>query len=517
MKRLILILLFILPIFTIGQVVKKEIVVNGLNAKPQSSTPEKTLKKEEIDSLNNFAETGFFLRNFANNVTTTSDGSGQVGYNYYKIRGIDNPRLNFTLNGAPINDQLDGWTFLSNMPDFLNNVGEVQVQYGVGTSSYGLAPVGGSVHFKTTTPLDSQNTTLEYSLGSFGFNRYSVSNNTGLIKGRFKFTNRFSNMYTKGFRENSEFQGKTFFSSGGYYGEKTQVTYTFMTGDIRSQMAYLGSSLSDIDKNYRHNPLTKQWDDFNQTLFMVNSKHRGDNWVNESAVYVNGVYGNFEVAPDTTQLPPFMKVFTNGTNIGAYSINTFTVGNNSLLKLGTNVIHTNRIQSLEFLTSEFYSNRNTKTQFSQFVKYELNAADFDFYVDLETRYVNMGYRDVTNDITHNKYWVFLNPKFGVTKNMGKFVSYASFAQVTREPYRLDMLSGHDDVNNYNGDTIINQTFSMSNVSPERINDYEAGLRYFDDGFTASVNLYHMDFQNEIVPIGVISNFTSLPVRQNVGR
>ena len=445
MKKLLTILFSIFTLIAHAQVRTKEVEVTGLNSKILSSTPEKTIDKEEIDSLNNFTETGFFLRNFANNVTTTSDGSGQVGYNYYKIRGIDNPRLNFTLNGVPINDQLDGWTFLSNLPDFMNNIGQVQVQYGVGTSSYGLAPVGGSIHFKSISPLDTQNTQLEYSLGSFGYNRYSVSNNTGLIRDKFKFSNRFSNMYTKGFRDNSAFLGKTFFSTGGYYGEKNEITYTFLTGDIKSQMCYLPSDINSIEQNYRNNPLTSQWDGFNQSLFIINSKHKGKKWVNESSVYVNGVYGNFELPIDwTTQLPPFQKVYTDGTNIGVYVINTFFLNNSSFVKVGTNIIHTNRTQYGDSLSIETYKNVNTKTQVSQFVKYEANMMGFDLYVDLEARYSNMGYKDILNDF--NKSWVFFNPKFGVTKKMGNFVSYASFGQVTREPYRLDMLAGYDNVN-----------------------------------------------------------------------
>ncbi|NBO22908.1 TonB-dependent receptor [bacterium] len=173
--------------------------------------------------------------------------------------------------------------------------------------------------------------------------------------------------------------------------------------------------------------------------------------------------------------------------------------------------------SIDTINFDYYSNVNTKTQASQFVKYETTFNSFDFYVDVEARYVQMGYKDNLSDINLKKDWFFVNPKFGVTKKMGKFISYASFGQVTREPYRLDMLAGYDDVASYNSDTDINKQFSMSNVSPERLNDYEGGLRFVDKGLYASINLYYMDFRNEIVPIGVISNITSLAVRQNVDR
>ena len=53
-------------------------------------------------------------------VTTQSDGGQPHGYTYFKLRGIDQTRINVTLNGVPLNESEDLGAYYSNYPNFFN-------------------------------------------------------------------------------------------------------------------------------------------------------------------------------------------------------------------------------------------------------------------------------------------------------------------------------------------------------------------------------------------------------------
>lgn len=526
MKTLLSFLLTIITLTTYAQVIKPEVEISATSTNQSSYIPQVNLGKVLIDSTNRFTELPQYLRQEGLNITTTSDGSGNIGYSYLKLRGMDSPRVNFTLNGVPLNDQLDGWFFTSNLPDVLSNFDAIQIQYGAGGSSYGTAPIAGSIHFKGTTPNDNGGSSLEYTNGSFGYNRYSVSNNTGLINKRFKFYTRYSNVATNGFRDNSAFHGNSLFSTGGYYGDNLKITYTGIIGDITSQMCYLPSLESNIQSNYRHNPLVSQWDRFNQRLLMVNSKYTYKNFTNESSIYFNQVIGNFDVI-----LPDYMvkdKVTTNGNTVGAFVNNTFYINDKVTIKLGTNVSQNIRYQTASAIDSIYtdgrsnYLNQNIKRQVSQFLKIESHIwGILRTYFDLEGRVVNMQYQNKDSNNLIQKTWSFINPKFGLSYfnelGYGKLTLNGSVSMVTREPFRLDVLNGYDDAIQYSGGDATKYRNLFTQVSPESVVDYELGGGFITKRLDLYVNLYHMEFQNEIAPVGEISLMTSLPIRKNISR
>jgi len=67
----------------------------------------------------------FILNTNTPGVFTQSDNGFSYGYSYMRIRGIDQTRINFTLNGIPLNEMEDQGIYFSNMPGFMNNISEV--------------------------------------------------------------------------------------------------------------------------------------------------------------------------------------------------------------------------------------------------------------------------------------------------------------------------------------------------------------------------------------------------------
>jgi iron complex outermembrane receptor protein len=73
------------------------------------------------------------------------------GYTGITIRGVDQTRINVTINGIPLNDAESQGLFWVNTPDFASSVEQVQIQRGVGTSTNGAAAFGSSINMQTTT------------------------------------------------------------------------------------------------------------------------------------------------------------------------------------------------------------------------------------------------------------------------------------------------------------------------------------------------------------------------------
>ncbi len=124
--------------------------------------------------------------------TWYSDGGHFTGYSTMRLRGIDQTRINFTLNGVPLNEPEDQGAYFSNYPDFLNNVQSIQIQRGVGTSTNGTTSYAGSVNFESPSLLDSAGGEVQMSYGSYNTFQISPQYHTGLLKNRMAFYVRYS-------------------------------------------------------------------------------------------------------------------------------------------------------------------------------------------------------------------------------------------------------------------------------------------------------------------------------------
>ncbi len=115
------------------------------------------------------------------------------------------------------------------------------------------------------------------------------------------------------------------------------------------------------------------------------------------------------------------------------------------------------------------------------VSYATNGINDKFYDD------NSGYYNQRLDI--DKKYDFLNPKAGFSWSLGGHRAYGSVAMSHREPER----------NNF--------TDNGSYPAPkaEQLIDYEVGYTYTGDLFRAGANLYYMDYNDQFVQTGELSD------------
>ncbi len=489
-----------------------EVTVVAVRAEDNSPITQTNITKKEIQK-NYFGQDLPVLLSKTPAFNMYSDGGTYNGYMYIRLRGIDQTRINMTLNGVPLNEPEDQGAYFSNFTDFGNNINSAQVQRGVGMSTNGVSSFAGSINFESHNLLDSNNTNLQAGYGSFNSKRYSVGYNSGLKK-KTAFYARYSNSSTDGYRKFSGTNANTFFFSAGYYGKKDILKFTSFTGNSKNQMAYLASPIDSINLNAKHNPLTtNEYDDFTQSLSMLQWTHRlGINSTITTSAYYNYLRGDYDVAVPSTMLNFRLKSnFYGVISNYKYSKNKFK------FDAGVHANSYDRTHSMVIkpdISTNIYKNTGYKKEASAFIKASYNLFDkLLVYADIQGRVVSFDYLADTSThlIIKPITWSFINPKAGLNYKINNtFNLYGFVGQTHREPTRTDMFGGADDVDTNNVAVVGN----LSRVKPEQVTDYEVGFNITTNKLKVQLNGYHMQFKNEIAAIGQLS-YIGLPLRKNV--
>lgn len=125
----------------------KEIVVTGSHtASKETPFTVQNLSSQDINLKGIGTEPATVLSSTPS-VTFYSDNGSGTGYNYYRLRGIDQTRINSTLNGVPLNEPEDQGIYYNNFGGFLNAVSGIQIIRGAGLSKPGVSSYGGSIDF----------------------------------------------------------------------------------------------------------------------------------------------------------------------------------------------------------------------------------------------------------------------------------------------------------------------------------------------------------------------------------
>lgn len=490
-----------------------EVVISGVRAEIIDPVTQSNLNKESIQKNYSGQDFSAIITKKAPSLTFYSDGGNNNGYMYLRMRGIDQTRINFTLNGVSLAEPEDAGIYTSNYTDFLSNVNSIQIQRGVGITPNGVGNLVGSVNFESPNLTDSAYNDIQTGYGSFNTSRISTGFNTGITKSGFAVYGRFSNTYSDGYRYNSGTNANTFFTSIGYYGKKDILKLTAFKGNSKNKMAYLATSIDDINKDPRTNYLSAdEHDDFNQQFVQLqHTRKTGHNSFITSSIYNINLQGQYGVL-----FSPTMYNYALSSQLyGAMSTWAFKK-NEFNFRLGANYYTYYRNHSIQIaptLSQDIYSNRGNKNEISAFTKMSYNFYKLTTFVDLQIRTAtfsykpSIGYNFDIKPIT----WTFFNPKGGLTYQLNEKSSlFVSVGQIHKEPTRNDMFAGFDDIDTSNISIIGN----LTKVKPEQVTDYEAGYRFNNDKLSLSTNLFFMQFKNEIAAIGKIS-YIGLPLRKNV--
>ena len=447
------------------------------------------------------------LLSAAPSVTFYSESGGPNGYSYISIRGVQMTRLNLTFDGAPLNDPEDSTFYFANFADFAGSLGSLQIQRGVGTSTWGSASYGGSVSFESVEPSEGFGVAARLGAGSFGTERVGAEVQSGRFGPDLKLWVKASLQDTDGYRDNSGVkQGSLFwgvtrevadsaFRLSGFYGRE------------KTQLAFLASEESALEANPRDNPMTPEENDsFWQSLVQAQFTKVLSG---VSSLAVQGYFGNAGGTYRVWQDQAANQLFQYGLDWwragGALTYRydgdpvNFTLGGHGSSFVST---HTGGLTD----GPEEYENHGYKSEANGFAKVAWNSGPWHLLGDAQVRWAEFRYSGGAGD--EAKSWVFFNPKIGARFDLSRTLSaYASVGRTSREPQRGDLLMGQDDAS-------VLPDFDA--VKPEELTDIEAGIDFRTSTITIHANVYDMEFRNEIALTGELAP-TGLPISKNVPR
>ena len=152
---------------------------------------------------------------------------------------------------------------------------------------------------------------------------------------------------------------------------------------------------------------------------------------------------------------------------------------------------------------QYYDSDASKFDGNAFIKAAFNITDnWTVFGDVQYRHVNYqtnGINDkfvkndeglyVNQELNIHERYNFFNPKAGLSWHLDGHHAYGSVAMSHREPER----------NNFTDNG------SYKYPVPEQLIDYEAGYSYENEKWQAGANLYYMDYTNQFVQTGEVSD------------
>jgi iron complex outermembrane receptor protein len=266
-----------------------EVTVTTTRAKGNDPVTYTNLNQKDIQQRTYGQDLPLLLTELPN-VVAYSDGGNGIGYSYLRMRGFPQSRVAVEINGTPLNDAGDGEVFWIDLPDFAEDLQDMQVQRGVGSSLYGPAAFGGTINVVTRTPGLNNYPTLraEGTYGAFNTRRAMVMFDAGRIQDKYGISGRLTRMSTDGYRDQSWAELWSYYLSAARFGNSHTTRVVFYGGPEKTHLAYDGATLAELAVNRKYNPLSYpgETDNFFQPHYEIH-----DEWKMSSKVHLdNSLY-----------------------------------------------------------------------------------------------------------------------------------------------------------------------------------------------------------------------------------
>lgn len=480
-------------------------------------------------------------------VVSSTEGGNGLGYSSLRIRGSEATRINVTLNGVALNDGESQQVFWVNIPAFQSFLQDIQLTRGVGTSVNGAGAFGASINMRTMFTPPKPYGMAEFGVGSYNTMLATVGAGTGRMSNGISVDVRFSHNSGNGYIRNAKTDLKSLYASVGWYNGNNAIRLNYIMGDQTSGITWEGISREQALKDRRFNP-AGMWQDaagnikyydneidnfaqhhiqghythsFSPTLVLSSTLHytKGDGYYeNYKADKKFSSYGlpNQIIKEVTYKKSDIIIRQGLDNNFVAFNANLAYNGDNIKSTTGAsysyydgdhigNIIwsmYNNNISD----NYQWYDNYGFKSDFSAFAKAEVGLREkLVVFADLQYRRVDYTLRGDDKDfvpLDWSDSYNFFNPKGGLTLNFNnKSQFYASAAVGRKEPGRSDIKESI-------------KAGRAHEILPERVIDYEIGYKYSSNKLAIAANLYLMEYKDQLVPTGKISE-TGYVIKENV--
>lgn len=450
------------------------------------------------------------------------DNGTSFGYSYFRMRGMDQGRVNISLDGIPWNEAEDFGCYFSNCPDLMASLKSIKVEKGSSITMNGIAAYAGNISLESIDLRKSQKGgTIDIGGGTLGSYRLSGSYLRREDSG-WSYYVRGSVLGTNGYREHSYNNSKSFSFKVGKTWKNNHIIDLFsITGQHMNGQGYQGVLWDQLP---RHNTPFKQvlngctpqeTDNFTNTYNRIQYRgilsptfslittlywtaQKGDyriggkdyDWLNNYHLVYNTLGGNVMI-----RWRPLSDVTIEG-GANSYYYKRTHIGTELPTDTTIRTFHDKGFPVL-------YKNYGLKPDFSVFGTIDWKGLRWS----VQFRETSLSYHVVKGgcpeDTSTKHGWNMVNTSLGYTYWVeGRDQVYVRWSLIEKEPSRTDLFGGEF----FTGEYALKDPDSKESVS-----DMEIGYELNREGVKANLNLYYMGFSNELVATGELSPMNGLPL------
>lgn len=504
-------------------------------------------KQQGNGSINNLLE-------WIPSMVTTSDAGTGIGYTYMRIRGIDQTRINVTLNGVTINDAESQGSWLVNLPDLGSYLEEVQVQSGANTAP-GAISYGARIDFITREIPAKPFAEVKSAYGSFNTFHNTISAGTGLLNNRFSALAAFSDIRSDGFIDRAHSKLNSAFFTAQYKLLNKLETKDFGTlrfnllwGTEHTGLAWNGVPFDSLSTNRTYNSCGEYWtdsgerryyadetDNYTQTRYQLEYNKK---WgITESkeihqlsiAGHLTRGIGYYQEYKDDKE-PSKYGLFPIAEEIETCDFVTQKYLDNYYYGVHANYNGAHRLKGEKFheiswqggadldnyygehygnviwaqpnhvsdfpVDYQWYNGLGEKFQSKLFVSFRYLYDKFSLRTELQYRFLDYrisGTDDNLIDVTQDYLWNFVNPKISLHYYLSQKKLKHSFALSFSTANREPTRSD------------IIEAPAHKKPIPETLYDLEFSYMMHHDRFYVNATLYGMYYKNQLVLTGEIND------------
>ena len=541
-----------------------EVTIQFTKPTVQTSANVTTMSMPQIRAQQGNGSVNNLLEMMPSVVTTSESGNG-LGATYLFIRGIDQTRINTTLNGVTINNAESQGSWLVNLPDMASFIEHVSVQSGANTYD-GSTSYGARVDFVTRQIPTKPFAEVRSSYGSFNTFHNMVSAGTGLIGKRFSMLASFSDIRSDGYIDYSGVRLNSGFLTAQYnlYNFKKNKDYGklrfhMLFGTEHTGLAWNGVPYDMLETNRTYNSCGEYYDANEQYHYYENSKDHYTqtfyqleyvkDWIRQDGLqhhslqvmpYLTRGIGYYEQYKDDKKLNKYgleplhedqkradlvtqkyldnyyygihaqytgTQVFKNHTDQGLRWVAGMDVSNYNGKHYGNIVwVEPDRVVECPPLY-QWYSGTGNKLQSKLFANLRYWYKNFSITGELQYRRVDYtieGVNDELMPIPQEYHWNFINPKIALHYYLAK--------GKLKHAFDLSFATANREATR---NDLVGAPDDRKPM-PETLYDMEFSYTMHNDKFFFNTTLYGMYYHDQLVRTGELDQ-TGDPLMTNVDK
>lgn len=517
------------------------------------------VSKDELRAVNPMSSLPMALA-LQPSVVTVNEGGTGLGYSKMTVRGSKGSQINVTLNGITLNDAESQEVFWVNIPALSGLLSSVQLQRGLGTSASGPGAFGASINMSTASVGADPYASADFGYGSYGTFTASAAAGTGLTASGVYADFAYSRGVTDGYIRNAFADVQSAFGVLGWMNEKNSLRLTWLYGDQHTGITWHGVDpwRNEDPVARRYNPAGEYYDTYGNVHYYDNdtdnyTQHhlqlnytrqlRDDliwtttfNWTKGDGYYENYWSGdsfedyNFPEGFHESEKGDFIvqeamdnHYFVLNTDMKYSAENLYVTAGVNLSRYDGD--HIGKViwsdilgDSYDYSSHEWYLNNGLKQEANVFLRSEYQPISWiTAYADLQYRGVWLdmaGPEDDQIPLDYSADWQFLNPRAGLTFHWDtRQKAYLSAALGHREPGRSDIKENIKNAWSASQAGIPGEGVALK---PEKMLDVEIGYSYSSERFSASANVYMMEYWDMLLETGKLSD-VGYAIKENVAR